>query len=211
MSRICSDRPHPVLGCCTLWPNELGFFSERFSSPVGNKAGLFGNPQSRTWSFGVNHSSIGDSWPIAFSGYPKGPRVGCETRCPKHTASNVPAETLSRTRVSREPHGHRQRRSLDGAASSRTRYTLPMGMRLLRRFPADSSLPGQMPAQGPSCKTLPKTLISTPISAMIPAASVPYNPGRQLQSATARSIVLGEPELDHENWTDHHAAEILLN
>jgi Bacterial-like globin len=26
-----------------------------------------------------NHGSIWDSWPIAFSGYPRGPRVGCET------------------------------------------------------------------------------------------------------------------------------------
>jgi len=59
-----------------------------------------------------DHSSIRDSWPIAFSGYPRGPRVGCETRCPKHAAPNLPAETRSRTRVSREPHGHRQRRSL---------------------------------------------------------------------------------------------------
>jgi hypothetical protein len=50
-----------------------------------------------------DHSSIRDSWPIAFSGYPRGPRVGCETRCPKHAAPNLPAETRSRTRVSREP------------------------------------------------------------------------------------------------------------
>src|ERR1700756_3674085 len=43
------------------------------------------------------HSSIWDSWPIAFSGYPRGPRVGCETTCPRHTAPNLPAETRSRT------------------------------------------------------------------------------------------------------------------
>jgi hypothetical protein len=58
-----------------------------------------------------DHSSIRDSWPIAFSGYPRGPRVGCETRCPKHAAPNLSAETRSRTRVSRELDGHRQRRS----------------------------------------------------------------------------------------------------
>ena len=57
-----------------------------------------------------DHSSIWDSWPMAFSGYPRGPRVGCETGCPKHTAPNLSAETRSRTRVSREPTGHRQRR-----------------------------------------------------------------------------------------------------
>src|SRR6202043_597602 len=59
----------------------------------------------------ANHGSIGDSWPIAFSGCPRGPRVGCETRCPKHTAPNLSAETRSRTRVSREPDGPHQRRS----------------------------------------------------------------------------------------------------
>ena len=58
-----------------------------------------------------DHGSIRDSWPIAFSGYPRGPRVACETRCPRHAAPNLPAETRSRTRVSREPAGHRQRRS----------------------------------------------------------------------------------------------------
>src|SRR6202140_1199474 len=58
-----------------------------------------------------DHSSIRDSWPIAFSGCPRGPRVLCETRCPKHAAPNLSAETRSRTRVSREPDGHRQRRS----------------------------------------------------------------------------------------------------
>src|ERR1700720_4289045 len=58
-----------------------------------------------------DHSSIWDSWPIAFSGCPRGPRVDCETECPRHTAPNLSAETRSRTRVSREPDGHRQRRS----------------------------------------------------------------------------------------------------
>ena len=34
-----------------------------------------------------DHGSIWDSWPIAFSGYPRGSRVSGETECPKlHTA-----------------------------------------------------------------------------------------------------------------------------
>ena len=41
--------------------------------------------------------------------YPRGPRVGCETWCPKHAGPNLSAETRSRTRVSREPDSHRQR------------------------------------------------------------------------------------------------------
>src|ERR1700683_860642 len=67
-----------------------------------------------------DHSSIRDSWPIAFSGYPRGPRVGCETRCPKHAAPNLSAETRSRTRVSQEPDGHRQKKSRDGRTRSET-------------------------------------------------------------------------------------------
>src|ERR1035437_5304362 len=58
-----------------------------------------------------DHSSIRDSWPIAFSGCPRGPRVGCETRCPKHAAPNLSAETRSRTRASQEPTDHRPERS----------------------------------------------------------------------------------------------------
>ena len=38
---------------------------------------------------------------MAFSGCPRGPRVDCETECPRHTAPNLSAETRSRTRVSR--------------------------------------------------------------------------------------------------------------
>jgi hypothetical protein len=68
----------------------------------------------------THHGSIGDSWPIAFSGYPRGPRVGCETKCPRHILPNLSAETRSRTRVSREPDGHRQRKSRDGRTRSET-------------------------------------------------------------------------------------------
>ncbi len=68
-----------------------------------------------------------------------------------------------------------------------------------------------MPAQDPSCKTLPKTLITTPIAATIPAASVPYNPGRQLQSATAKSMLLDGTDFDNGNRTNYHVAEILSN
>ena len=52
-----------------------------------------------------DHGSIRDSWPIAFSGYPGGPRVSWETTCARHTAPTILAETRSRTRESREPDG----------------------------------------------------------------------------------------------------------
>ena len=99
-----------------------------------------------------DHSSIWDSWPIAFSGYPRGPRVGCETRCPKHAAPNLPAETRSRTRVSREPDGHRQRRS-PGWSGSTQRHSSCLWFQMLG-VEAHSSLPhdqndrGNLPGQG---------------------------------------------------------------
>src|SRR3982074_1435617 len=46
------------------------------------------------------------SWPVAFSGYPRGPRVVWETGCPRHAAPNFTVETHSRTRVSPEPTDH---------------------------------------------------------------------------------------------------------
>jgi hypothetical protein len=84
-------------------PRDLGFLYQRFSSLLRDDACQFRNQQSRTVVKFGDHSSIRDSWPIAFSGYPRGPRVGCETGCPRHTAPNLSAETRSRTRVSREP------------------------------------------------------------------------------------------------------------
>jgi hypothetical protein len=75
--------------------------------------------KAERWS-SANHGSIGDSWPIAFSGYPRGPRVAWETECPRHILPNLSAETRSRTRVSPEPNGHRQRNSRDGRTRPET-------------------------------------------------------------------------------------------
>ena len=96
---------------CTTGCGCLDFHSQRFSSLLRNEACPFRNQQAVRWSDG-DHSSIWDSWPIAFSGHPRGPRVVCETECPRHAAPNFSAETRSRTRVSREPNGHRQRKIL---------------------------------------------------------------------------------------------------
>src|SRR5580693_3584138 len=102
---MCSDLPYPVLGCGAMCPRGLGFFYQRFSSLLRDEACQFRNQQSRTALKFGDHSSIRDSWPIAFSGYPRGPRVGCETGCPRHAAPNLSVETRSRTRVSQEPDG----------------------------------------------------------------------------------------------------------
>src|SRR6266404_781665 len=93
-----------------MWPSGWGFLYQRFSSLLRDEACQFRNQQSRMVVKFGDHGSIRDSWPIAFSGCPRGPRVGCETWCPKHAAPNLPAETRSRTRVSREPDSHRQRK-----------------------------------------------------------------------------------------------------
>src|ERR1700687_3426126 len=50
----------------------------------------------------AHHGSIWDSWPIAFSGDARGPRVLYETGCPKHAVPNLSAETRPRTRVFQE-------------------------------------------------------------------------------------------------------------
>jgi len=68
--------------------------------------------------------------------------------------------------------------SLDrGCCMGPFKYTLPLGMRLFLRLPADSLLPGQTPAQEASCETLWNTLMSTPSSAMMTAAKVQSTPG----------------------------------
>src|SRR5258708_11922311 len=56
-------------------PRGWGFLYQRFSSILGDEACQFRNQQSRTVVKFGDHSSIWDSWPIAFSGYPRGPRV----------------------------------------------------------------------------------------------------------------------------------------
>jgi hypothetical protein len=89
-----------------VWVSSTSGFHRLFATkPVSSETS-----KAERWS-GANHGSIGDSWPIAFSGCPRGSRVTCETQCPRRIWPNLSAETRSRTRVSREPHGHRQRRS----------------------------------------------------------------------------------------------------
>jgi hypothetical protein len=106
-----------------------------------------------------DHSSIRDSWPIAFSGYPRGTRVAWETRCPRHTAPNLPAETRSRTRVSREPDGHRQR-NLQRWSGSNQRHSSCLWFQILG-VEAHSLLPhdgGNLPGQGQARHLRPDAL-----------------------------------------------------
>jgi len=101
-----------------------------------------------------DHSSIWDSWPMAFSGYPRGPRVKVRLGAPRHTAPNNSAETRSRTRVSREPNGHRQRRSpgwsgLDQRHSSCLWFQM-LGVEAHSLLPYDQYDRGNLSCQGQS-------------------------------------------------------------
>ena len=50
-----------------------------------------------------NQGPIGDSWPIAFLGYPREHRVSVETPVQRRTGPNSPRDTCPRTRTSQEP------------------------------------------------------------------------------------------------------------
>src|SRR6267154_4206071 len=151
-----------MLGCGVVWPRGLDFLYQRFSSLLDDEACQFRNQQSRTALKFGDHSSIRDSWPIAFSGCPRGPRVACETRCPKHAGPNLPAETRSRTRVSREPDGHRQRRSpgwsgLDQRHSNCLWFQM-LGVEAHSLLPYDQYDRGNLSCQGQTRHLRPQAL-----------------------------------------------------
>src|SRR3974390_2169897 len=52
-----------------------GFHHFFVTKPVSSETS-----KAERWSNCGDHSSIWDSWPIAFSGYPRGPRVGCSIK-----------------------------------------------------------------------------------------------------------------------------------
>ena len=74
---MCSVAGHvgPTIGVSST----SGFHYSLATKPVSSETS-----KAERRSSGV-HGSIWDSWPIAFSGYPRGPRVRSETRCPRHT------------------------------------------------------------------------------------------------------------------------------
>src|SRR6202043_2503255 len=99
---------------------------------------------------------------MAFSGCPRGPRVACETKCPRHILPNFSAETRSRTRVSREPDGHRQR-NLQRWSGLGPRHSSCLWFQMLD-VEAHSSLPhnqcdgGNLPGQGETRHLRPDAL-----------------------------------------------------
>src|SRR5215472_14369813 len=120
LSRMCLDRPHHSLGSWA-WAREVGVSLVAVVIAYGRRS-LFSSETSKqngAQEWLGDHGSIWDSWPIAFSGYPRGPRVFHETRCPRHTASRALPETRSRTKVSREPDGIAREDSRHGVDSIR--------------------------------------------------------------------------------------------
>jgi len=136
--------------------SNSGFHRLFATKPVSSETS-----KAERWSSG-NHGSLWDSWPIAFSGYPRGPRVGSETGCPRHTAPNKSGETRSRTKVSREPTGHRQRRSptwsgFDQRHSSCLWFQM-IGVEAHPFLPHNQNNGGNLPGQGQPRHLWPHTL-----------------------------------------------------
>jgi hypothetical protein len=160
-SEICSDLPHHLLGCGAIRLRGLGFLYRRFSSLLRDEACPFRNQQAVPWS-GGDHGSIWDSWPIALiSGYPRGLGSGVRLIARGHTAPNFSAETRSRTRVSREPDGHRQRKSLGwsgfGQRHSSCLWFQMLGVEAHSSLPHDQHDGGNLPSQGQTRHLRPYT------------------------------------------------------
>ncbi len=77
------------------------------TKPIGSET-----RKAERWS-GANHSSIGDSWPMAFSGYPRGHKVSSRDLVLQAPQPNGILDTRPRTRASGEPTGHRRDESRD--------------------------------------------------------------------------------------------------
>src|SRR5215469_11303772 len=79
---------------------DFGFPSEGFSWPLATKRSDLKLHKQNGCQL-ATHGSIGDSWPMAMSGYPRRPRVDCETRW--HAEPNDLVETRPRTQSVPEP------------------------------------------------------------------------------------------------------------
>ena len=135
-------------GSPVVWIFSTSGFHRFFTTkPVSSETS-----KAERWSNLATIVLFGTHWPIAFSGYPRGPRVGCETECPKHAAPNFSAETRSRTRVSREPDGHHQRNlqrwSGLGQRHSSGLWFQMLGVEVHSSLPHNQSDGGNLPGQG---------------------------------------------------------------
>src|SRR5229473_7889111 len=87
-----------------VWVSPTSGFHRLFATkPVSSETS-----KAERWS-GANHGSIGDSWPIAFSGYPRVRRVYRETQCRRHTPRLTPAWMLTLEPERPKNRGHPRR------------------------------------------------------------------------------------------------------
>ena len=82
LSRIVLDVRSRISGRSQRLRDAFGFPYQRFSSLLHDEASP-SETNKQKWFSNGNHGSIWDSQPIAFSGYPRGTRVGCETSVPE--------------------------------------------------------------------------------------------------------------------------------
>ena len=153
------------LGSPAVWVFSVSGFHRLFATkPVSSETN-----KAERQSNG-DHGSIWDSWPIAFSGYPRGPRVGCETRCPRHTALTnqlrlaLEPECLENpTATAREKSRMERTRSetlkLFVVSDVGRRSTLPSSIRSVRSWQSfwlrsAGPFPASYPWQPKPCRTL---------------------------------------------------------
>ncbi len=165
-SEICSDLPRHVLGIEGLSPCSSGFLYQRFSSLVRDEACQFPKPTKQNGVQFGDHGSIWGSWPIAFSGYPRGPtlaKLGSAGRLGARDTQRLTNRLrLALEPESREPHGHRQRNSqrwsgLDPRHSSCLWFQM-LGVEARSCLPHDEHDGGNFPGQGRTCHLRPDAL-----------------------------------------------------
>ena len=105
MSMVCSDRPRHVARLPGIVAQRLGIPLAAVFIACSRRSRTVPKPTKPNRGQVGDHSSIGDFSPIAVSGYPRGPRVGCETTCPRHTL-----RLTNRLRLALEPSVPRTRR-----------------------------------------------------------------------------------------------------
>ena len=109
-----------------------------------------------------DHSSIWDSWPIAFSGYPRGPRVAWETGCPRHTGLTNQLRLALEPECLENSDGHRQRNPQRWCGSAQKHSSCLwfqiLGVEAHSSLPHDQHDGGNLPGQGQTRHLRPDAL-----------------------------------------------------
>jgi len=126
-----SDRSDARVLCLALWVLLLLHLSSCMFGRSDNADRFLKLASTRGCTvsvYGVNHGSICDSRPSAFSGYPRGHRVNTEAQCHGHCAPTGVKDAHPRTRASQRTNwpppekDHRRWRALPVRRSSGLRF-----------------------------------------------------------------------------------------